>query len=412
MELDLNYRGLPSEFWLFGFVTAAYTNDWRTPAALVLFIEFGYNFFLIHGAEATTIEEATMLMYMATVVNVTVHFCGILLGLAFVYLTDFPKLLDFRIFYSDPQRARQTGGYLSAASGDDKRARFNSRSSDGYDGTPWRSKPNACAFFGLVVAVPLIYASMLLFGGFATDLGPLSITQEESNVIGGIVVAVGSILLLMYLVAVCGGFREARQPDAHDKADELNLKYSFLFLLALLTAAIFDFAPWSLGARYGATIGAAFLVYLITAVAGRYDRYLGTESAWRVYGTFFGVWLIHALLYAGSAFLTTLNSIFAWLAGWSLGLAVVFVVIGWVLRGQRDLAGRAARTSEFMEKEASNEVDSASPDDLETPLIPTTVEASTRSSLPQMSIRRRTRSTVKAEAAETKTTSNLQNLQF
>ncbi len=353
MALPVSMRGWPSEFWLFGFLPTVYTNDWRTGPALVLFVEFAFNLFAFHGADAVDADSCSEILYMLTVNSVNV-ILGVLTGLAFVYATDFPNVFDVRFFYSDVQRAAQLGGHLSTSSHE------NRLSTDGYDGTPWRAKPYGCTFFGLVIAVPLIFASILMFSGLFTMVGPRSITQSQSTAIGVVLLVIGVVLLFTYVVAICCGVRSARIPDGHDKSDELNLKYAFFFALPLLTSAIFDFAlGLSLGARWGVTVAAVFIVYLVTAFAGRYDRYFGTENAARVYLTFLLLWTIHATLYLGSVIFTTLNGIFAWLAILSLVWILVLLAAGLFRRSnssrEDNLRQQAIATQDYMTNEVTSE---------------------------------------------------------
>ena len=360
--LPIEVRGLTAEFWLFGFAPTVYTNNPYIGPAAVFVIHNCFNYLALHGRDVTTADEHTESAYTLTVHSICV-LLGVFCGLAFTYATDFVRVLDLRFFYSDPQRHTSTNGYMSVARGDAQRSLFNTRSSDGYEGAPWRSKPYAWSYISYYLALPAIYASILFFMDWFTNLGPRSISSTTSYAIGGVLLAFGVVALLSLIVSVCVSAPGARIPDGHDKSDELNLKYALLFFLFVGAAPLlFDFtSSVALGWRYAIFLATLFVVLLATAAASRNDRYGGSVSTRRTYLTFGLLWLVVSSVYACSAFLETLDDQFIWVAAWTAGWFVVFVAAGAVRRcasaREQNLREQTEATAEYMRTEAHDEVD-------------------------------------------------------
>ncbi len=316
------------EFWLFGFLLTVYSNDWKTGLALTFIYEYAINLFALHATDATDAESATALLYEATVVHASSTFFGALVGIAFVYATDFPKLIDLDVFYSDPQRNRRMNGSVQLGA--------VQNGSHGDQGTPWRAKPYLLQFVGLVISIGLLYAAILLFAGFYTSTGDLS--QTSSNVIGGILIAIAICLCCAYCAVLVFWPSISRYPDGHVQSGRLNFKYSILVALLLATAALYDYTTtlndW---VRFLLHIGGALIVYSATVIAGRFDRYLGSESAIHVITVYLLIFVIHLSLYIGAPVVKTLLSgtideIFIWVGAWSAMWIVALVAVGCVTR--------------------------------------------------------------------------------
>lgn len=335
------------EFWLYGFILTVYSNDWKTGLALTFIYEFAINLFAMHATDATDAVSATALLYEATVVHASVTFFGALVGIAFIYATDFPKLLDLDVFYSAPQRSQRTNGAV--------RLQPTRRGSDGDEGTPWRSKPYFVQFIGLVISVGLLYAAILLFAGFYTSTDDLS--QTQSNIIGGVFVLVGVCICCIYCSALALWPNRTRYPDGHIQSGRLNLKYALLVAILLSTAALYDYTTslneW---VRFLLHAVGALIVYVITLVLGRFDRYLGTETFSRTSLVFVLLFVIHMTVYIGApivktVFSGTISEIFIWVGAWSVIWIIILAMIGCCMRQRtyRDtyLQAREARRASY-----------------------------------------------------------------
>ena len=380
--------GVTPEFWLFGFLSTVYTNNWTLGPAIVLAIEYTASLFAVHAEEAIDAASCTELLFFGSIVHATVVMLGVLAGLAVVYATDFPNVFNADVFFSSVQRSRLMNGHLVAMTGE-----ANGRlESDGYLGQPWKAKPYAWTLFGFVLPIIYIYISILFFVGRFTMAGAYSISQGLSNVLGAIFVSIAAVSLIAYIVVTFWRPESTRLPDGHRMSGQLNLKYGALLTLALATPVLFDFTPslpaW---ARYLLHIFLALLVYMLTAFVGRYDRYFGSESAARTYLTFIAIWVLHLSVYAGSAFLTSQTSVFVWVSSWSAVWTVAAIIFGfwWRVdtRYERQLDMQDKRREAHLSKKAYTEVPPEVPP--EAPEEEEVPESSPTASRYQGSLRRR-----------------------
>jgi len=326
--------GLSPEFFIFGFVSAVFTNRWTVGPALVLLFGYAYNFLAVAGNAAIDADSATMLLYVGVTLHTAMVFVGAWLGTAFVYATDFPLVFSVDVLHSIGIRSRKLGGYVGIESSGE-----NVRSNDGDVGVPWRAKAYWWTFFGLVLPFAFFYLAVLMFLGRFTMLNTLSITQQESNVIGGIFLGIGVVLFIVYLCGVAMSWKSMRMPDADHHSASLNLKYAALYFMVMFTPFVFDFTctdfnpvttqcSSTAATRFGWWLLASLIVHIVVALLARLDRYFGVVSAWRAYGIFALFWLIQVIMYTSVLVYSDDSSIASWIGYWGLGLFIVLLAVG------------------------------------------------------------------------------------
>jgi len=304
--------GVVPENFAYGFIAVVFThNPWVGPA-MIHFLFYGMTAWAVHRCDVETMPEIqprceTLLRDMLPY-QVIPAWIGVFLGSAFVWAFDFPRLLNFQLFFDHPYRSAKLNGFANTPE--------NPTTGGGDMGTPHNVKPYFWTWLFIVAAMAAglaIYFYELRF--LENCIGEPELTETQHYIAAVALTIVAVVAVLIYVIAL--GMAECsasssdasirRLPDGHRHSAVLNLKYLIFFGLAFTLPAIYDLtksaipSPWG---RWGLQVALLFVLLVIMWLAGADlsdsytgDRYLGTLKAGSLAVKLFVFWLLYSVVY-------------------------------------------------------------------------------------------------------------------